>query len=511
MSDDSDDILGTSFVNSLRQIRTRNGIVVEVSQDIWEYGDKLVDVRLDFSSLPVAEQIKKSIKLTLEWYAENKSPDYLRNIFTYLSYMLEYIRDSTEGDVSQISCEMLISYRSTLSKRKEYHLGYITSFLKKWYDLCHPGIAEDVIQYIESIDLAGNPKGEYVRTQDPNRGQFSDIEFQGINRALREGYSNGKILLEDFLLGWLFLAKGHRPIQYASLKVGDFIAAKNNNGDTTYLLDVPRAKQANCFVRDSFKKNRIIPQIGVQFEEHIRMLAPVAARVGMQHGDMPMFPRKQIRANAPTEYAWHHTGKSLSTRIKYVINSLGIISERTGQRLAVNPRRFRYTLGSRMAIEGHSKLVIAEALDHTTAGDVSVYTDNDPAIIKHIDQAMALALAPLAQVFLGEIVADEAEIALGKDACQISDPRFDSAMKPMGSCSQAQICGALAPLECYLCPSFRAWQDGPHATVLEYLLKERDRLTKQDLRIAANCDRLILAVADVVNQCRQIKIGILGV
>lgn len=500
-------ILNVPPSGSSNYIQTRNGIVIDSSEDMWEYSDKVVDVKLNFSSLPVTEEIRKSIKSTFIWYAENKSPDYLRNIFTYLSYFLVYVRDSIKMPVSEISCAMLIGYRSTLTKEREYLLGYITGFLKKWYDFNYQGITKEAIQYIESTTLAGNPKGEAVRTLDPTKGPFSEIEFQGINSKLRTAFKKGDVALQDFLLIWLFIAKGHRSIQYASLRVVDFISTKNDNGDVTYILNVPRAKQRDKFTRDSFKANKIIPSIGVLFEEHISKLIPIAENLGVLGNDMPLFPRARPRLKAPEGYAWHHTGNSLNTRIKYILNSLQLNSERTDAPLLINSQRFRYTLGSRMAAEGHPRVVIAEMLDHSTAEHVSVYTDNNPLIIKHIDKAMALALAPLAQVFSGEIAAAEAEIALGRDSNLVSDPRFCLDSKPMGNCSQALLCGALAPLECYLCINFCAWQNGPHRAVLDFLLKERERLAESDLRIAANYDRLILAVADVVNRCEQLQVG----
>ena len=195
-------------------------------------------------------------------------------------------------------------------------------------------------------------------------------------------------------------------------------------------------------------------------------------------------------------------------RLKYVLKSVNVISERTGEPLKVNGQRFRYTLGSRMALEGHSALVIAETLDHTDIQNVLVYVENSPQIIKQIDAATEAAIKPLADIFLGKIVKDESEAILGKDASsRICDPRFDSTLKPMGSCSQVNGCGVMAPLNCYLCEDFQAWLDGPHKAVLAYLREERKRLEKDDLRIAANCDSLILAVHDVVNRCERLKAG----
>ena len=147
--------IDTFIEKSPSHTQTKNGIVIDTSRDIWEFSDKVVDIKLRFLPLPVTKEIKESIKSTLRWYVENKSPDYTRNLYTHLSYFLEYINESTKEKVSEISSEMLINYRSSLIKRKEYYLGYIAGFLKKWHELCYSGITQDAIRYIESISLTG--------------------------------------------------------------------------------------------------------------------------------------------------------------------------------------------------------------------------------------------------------------------------------------------------------------------------------------------------------------------
>ena len=79
-------------------------------------------------------------------------------------------------------------------------------------------------------------------------------------------------------------------------------------------------------------------------------------------------------------------------------------------------------------------------------------------------------------------------------------------MKPVGNCGQFGFCGLLAPVACYTCRSFEPWLDGPHERVLDFLIAERDRLLLQtDKRVASINDRTILAVAEVVRKCTEIK------
>ena len=382
-------------------IRTRSGIIIDSSQDVLAFKDNLVDINLNFTSLAVSNSAKESIKLTCRWYAENRTPNYLRNIFTYLSYLIKYINEATGGVVSEISCGIMVNYRSSLGERKEYHLGYIRAFLKRWHALKFPGISQ------EAIKLKGNVKGEAVRTLDKDSGPFSDLEFQAIYFASRTAYNNSIISLQDFLIVWFFMTIGRMPKQLASLRVSDFIVMRNSNGDITYLLNIPRIKQRDKRDHEAFKSIKIISTVGLLIEQHIQALESISRELRLPHADMPLFPRRTDRKGAPRGYRWHYTARSISNRLKEILGSMEVVSERTGRLLKINAQRFRYTLGTRMAMEGHPPAVLAEILDHTDTQNIDVYVANHPKISKFIDEATAMLLAPIAKAFLGEVVSEE--------------------------------------------------------------------------------------------------------
>ena len=80
----------------------------------------------------------------------------------------------------------------------------------------------------------------------------------------------------------------------------------------------------------------------------------------------------------------------------------------------------------------------------------------------------------------------------------------------MCSCGKYGFCGSLAPIACYTCRSFQPWLDGPHEAVLNLLISERDRLLGVDARIASINDRTILAVAEVVRRCAELRNDMMG-
>ena len=151
--------------------------------------------------------------------------------------------------------------------------------------------------------------------------------------------------------------------------------------------------------------------------------------------------------------------------------------------------------------------MIAELLDHTDTQNVEVYVAAVPEIAARIDRAIAMQMAPLAQAFKGILIKNESEAIRGNDlTSRIVDPRIDLGMRPMGSCGQYSFCSFNAPIACYTCQHFQPWLDGPHEEMLNHLLKKREQLLQTtDQRMAAVNDATILAVARVIQLCRDAK------
>jgi hypothetical protein len=340
---------------------------------------------------------------------------------------------------------------------------------------------------------------------DSRHGPFTDVELNGIQLALDAAYEEGTIDLAAYLLAWLFMLLGQRSIQYAALKVCDVSVGRTREGDAVYSIKMPRAKQRNERLRTQFKDRIVIPQIGellVSYATTIR--AQFVGRMA-DPSQAPLFPAKP-GGKTVTGFEYHHTAASLREFLKGTLEKLAVMSERTGRRLHITSTRFRRTVGTRAAEEGYGILIIAELLDHSATNNVGCYVEATPAIVKRIDRAIAMRMAPLAQAFAGVLIRDESEAKRGNDsASQIVDLRIDRSAKPMGSCGKHGFCGFAAPIACYTCRNFQPWLDGPHEAVLAHLLAQRERLMfVGDTRIASVNDRTILAVAEVIRRCEEV-------
>lgn len=490
------------------RVVTLNGAQFDPLLDRWSYRDSTVSVSLDFLNLRASNELIKSAKKVLVWYAENKSTKHMMNMFARFKHMLESIVLVDEG-ISEINSAHILNYRASLSKSNSWYLGNLSGFLKKWHSLGVPGVSDDAIALLKQFRFKGNKKGEAVSTMDTFNGPFSNLEVEAIHAAIESGYQMRRLRLDDYLLIWLFLALGQRPTQYASLKLSDFSTSLAKDGTTLYKLNVPRAKQREKLSRSAFSLRLLAPKIGEKFVHYVETLKEKFNGVLSDLNNLPLFPARKSIKNEPEGFEYHRTSNSLSVDLKNALNSLNVISERTGEQLHITATRFRRTLGTRAAMEGHGELVIAELLDHTDTQNVGVYVQATHEIIERIDRAVALHLAPLAQAFAGTLIKTESEaLRKGDPTSRICDPRFEPSMKPMGNCGQYGFCGELAPISCYTCSSFQPWLDGPHEMVLNHLISERERLMEvSDSRIASINDRTILAVAEVVRRCNEVNGG----
>ena len=483
--------------------RTRSGVMFDPHADRWAYRDATTTVNLDFATWPATETFVASAKLALLWYAEHMSSSHLKNMHERLTHCLRTACTSREGSFEEITSTDLINYRATLTDATSWYFGSLSGLLQKWNSLGYPGVTADAIALLRQLRTQGNRKGEAVLTHDPIHGPFTDMELESLHASLDRAYAGGEVDREGYLLGYLYILLGQRNVQYAALKVCDVGVAYAKDGTPVYTLRVPRAKQRNQLSRAEFRDRVLIPQIGELLMLHSSEVRKAFQGLLPDPLDSPLFPARRRIGDEPEGFEHHRTGQALGQELKKVLGGLRAMSERTGQPLHITATRFRRTVATRAAVEGHGELIIAELLDHSDTQNVGVYIEARPEIVERIDRAIAMHLAPMAQAFAGVIIDNESlATRAGDPSSRVCDPRFDSSMKPMGSCGKHGFCGFLAPIACYTCVNFQPWLDGPHEAVLDYLIGERDRLAVQtDLRISSVNDRTILAVAEVVRLC----------
>jgi integrase len=479
----------------------QNGAVFKPSADVWRIRALSRNMRLDYSDLPGAHHdLIPSVKATLCWFAKHRAPTTLCNLYQRFRGFFAEVSGQNGAPVTAITDVALMNFRAALRAKDQWQLSALSGAVTKWHALGYPGVDRSAVTFLRALRHVRPAAGAAVLTMDPVTGPFTDIEFEAVQKALTDAFASGELALADFLVTYIFMLTGARPVQIAALKLCDLSVTTATDGTKAYVLSVPRAKQRCSRSRAQLKHRAIIPQVGELLAHHAALVRASFAHRLDDPSQAPMFPASSRGTVTEPGLEWHRPSGYLSQRLVHALSRIAPRSERTGAALNVTPIRFRRTLGTRAAVEGHSELVIAELLDHSDTQCVGIYTAARPEIIERIDRAIAFRMAPLARAFAGTLV--DGDSVSGPT---ITDPRFDPTMRrPVGSCGSRGCCNFLAPIACYTCTSFRPWLEGPHEAVLDHLLRERERLMSRiAARLAAVNDRTISAVAEVVLLCRE--------
>lgn len=486
--------------------KTRGHAFFEPVSDYWELREATRKLHADFSLFPIVPDLKTALKATLVWYAENSSLSHLKNLYYQSRELFEFKFEQTRQLVSEVTSKDILNYKAHLGKEREWHVGVLSGLIRKWDALGYAGVSADAVILLKQLTLKGNRKGVATATRDPYNGPFTDIELESLQHALNDAFGRQEVELAEYVLAWLYMALGQRSTQYAALKVSDVCGLINDEGLESFVIRVPRAKTRDSDARGAFKERVIVPEIGRLVVQYADTVRERFRGILQDVENAPLFPTEQEEKNVEG-YAYHATSNQIGYVLSNTLNRLNVVSERTGDFIHITPKRFRQTIGTRAAEEGHGALVIAELLDHSDTQNVGVYVSSTPAIVERINKAIAMDLASLAQAFAGKLIAGPSQSTrAGDPASVIRAPSITNSFEGMSSCGKHGFCGFMKPVACYTCNNFEPWLDGPHEQILDYLLAERESLiVTTDARIAKVNDRTIYAVAQVVQLCGEVR------
>ena len=479
------------------------------TSDSWTL-KKEVTIEVDEVLWLLEPTLQDSYRRVLRFHAENYSADYCRNIHLMVRKYLE------KTEARKFSTTPLKNYLSTLDKDKEWHLGYIRAFLLRWYDQGYPGVADEAAQWLKERRLKGNTKGRAILSMDPNDGPFDDQELIDILHTAAQQYESGRIDLVTATFTMLLALTGRRPSQLRLLRIGDLMQSATTEGQRIDIVRIPRAKQRGQAPRSEFKNFWVTPEVWLlltaQREAVIeRARAQLGPLPGSITSELPLFPDWEQLAEIESvdELRGGLINDALHQQIhKFAagLKKIHVMSDRTGKRVHITPRRFRYTLGSRAAREGHGAMVIAELLDHSDIQNAQIYTRDHPNFRQVIDDAVGKQLAPVAAAYAPRVVDSEREARNGHEPAM----RVGTRTVKVGTCGSVGPCRA-GILPCYTCIHFQAWVDAPHEKMLDAMLEEQQWLRESgasEMVIRAT-DANIRGVHAVIAACnaRKVELG----
>lgn len=481
---------------------TRSKLTFNPRLDLWSYQDGVTKVYIDFGRIPapfVGHIL--ALKHTLLFYAKFGAPPYLQNLFEAYLHFVRTLESEGGREARDFGLSDIWKYIEMLGLSGQSRLGNLNVLLQKWFHFGMPGVTEECVTFLRARRKPGNEKGRAVRTHDPIYGAFTELEYVALYRAVDAAYARGELQQGQHVLIRLLFATGQRIAQFASMKLCDLKVVVDEHGYSTYQVSVPQVKKGLAHAREAFETYDLSPQTGLLAMGYIATL-----KAGGCGDNSPLFSIANKKGEGQGIFGGHCTSMNLQKSLSSSFRALAPSTARLGGApMPVSPRRFRYTLGTRLAQERHSLYLIARALGHSDLQNASVYIEATPTILENVDNAMGEYLTPLAQAFVGRIVDDEASsTAKGAPGSRIWD--FKSAKAPVGSCVENDGCGFLKPVACYTCINFEPWVDAPHEKLLAQLVAERARvLATEGDRIGVINDPAIIAIREVMVRCQKDK------
>lgn len=349
----------------------------------------------------------------------------------------------------------------------------------------------------------GKHLGASVLTWDPVDGPYRPEEDEAIRVALDDAFNTGAVSAKEFTLMRMFRGVGMRPVQLSAMKVCD---VQKRNGQ--YRLRVPMAKQRGIKERDLFMPWKPITQgLGLLLDEHIHAYVVPRLVEGADLLQAPLFPKG--RGKIEDEGMEYHIRPDVLRKVYVrVFERLQVRSPITGSIMIGTTRRERHTHLTMLAMAGCTKEQIAANAGHSNPNSCQFYIEASTDHFQRMETIVGAAFVAVADRFMGRIIASEDDEQAQRDSDSIL---HDSEMTSLGSCAVGG-CGAIeagvAPIACYTCRKFRAWEDAPHALLLDQIEQERERLIANGhSSVAQTKTATIVAITDLMQAIHEKKAG----
>jgi len=452
----------------------------------------------------LSENLKYSYVNTMKYFAEEICPGSVKQINMAFMKLISFISFESIDEVVMLTIK-------ANEKFSNHDLVCIRILIKKWYELGFEGITQKCVDLVNNWTIKDNKKGEVVKRRDPYQGPLTDMEFDNFYDAVSRAYQKGTISYSDLAMALITIHTGRRSLQITQIKTKDIIKERAIN---ECYINIPRIKQGEKY-RASFRRFRITHELFNIFKEQARIVSENFSKQlrrklsEKEMVELPLFVcQERLEGIVDCESLHdilssdrlHAYAIKCTQTLKRIATTENVISERTGEVINMNARRFRYTLGTRLAREGYGEVVIGELLDHSTLMYTGVYVQSGPDSLNKIEDAVSAELGYYAKMFQGVL------INKSEDKYPGGSIRINTGEKT-GQCASCKSCIACVPIPCYTCMHFRPFVEGPHEKLLEYLLDERTRIQciVADPMTTQILDRTIIAISEVINKCKEFK------
>ncbi|MEH6711163.1 MAG: site-specific integrase [Paraglaciecola polaris] len=340
------------------------------------------------------------------------------------------------------------------------------------------GFNEILIFKLDEITIPSTNAKIRVSLLDHENGPFTRSEVAEIAQAIHQE----KVITRDRVLLKLAMQFGIRPIQLGLLRESDIYYDEKT---LAWYINIPRVKGRTAQLRRNMH-NFMLRELPEELASEINSL--IASESHWVERDLkgsplprPLFKRREANSTFLAqkklqEYAWHINSHAItnlfSQKLTQQLNLLSRhVKDEDGQpaQLKLTCYRFRYTLGTRMVMEGKTPEEVAIALDHGSTKSVDHYFRYNRDLIDFIDDTFAssVAISNAVMRWQGYLI-DEEDDSIAGTIVRVSD------IAGLGKCLKKTRCNMHPTVSCYSCAKFRPFKDANHEAQLQVIQVERD-------------------------------------
>lgn len=487
------------------EVLTPDEQTVDTSGDVWELATRAEStsvLRINFAStlkgshIRITDRGRKLIRLYLaERLRAVKAETVEGDLFAFKRFARWWSEKKGQvlkwSEVSESNWRTFHEYSLESSSSMGNGFARLRSFYR-WgaFQKSFSDFDRDIASSISQIRAPGNEKGKAVRTLDPYRGPFDDIEIKLINDSLDEkiGTPRQRVIVR------LLLELGLRPLTLSIIKGKhllrhdvSFVEEGEKDRKTLYQLEVPKLKDREPNLSTWYTRP-LTTELGRDLE-----------RSRQSENDLLLHWLSDCKS--PT--------RKVERTLKNWVHEADIISPRTGQLLNLFPLRFRRTLATDMGVQGASRAQIAQALGHSDLQNVEVYMAASAAIVDRMKEEGAFDFQDeVIDLFQGR-VGDPNEENVSEQRVPGAAPQvggLSGITGHIGACQKSSPCSLTPPLSCYTCQKFVAFDDAPHADIKKELENWiRNSPDGVDRRIPQQHVTTIKAIQQLLNQLEDEK------
>lgn len=510
------------WLDSFSTIVSREGKEIDSSGEKWALPYSIWEnTTIDFTKI---ENTK------LRWVLKSYVKDRLERVSVHAGHSTfshvynEFLKHESQFGIlvkDDFKDQLISLVESSISDARAKHRLWALYRPIQWYLYCaenYPelGFCPAFALELEGMSIPGNPKGEAVRMEDPDKGPLHrSLELPLLIKELKSDNSQELEHLQQKAALALSIAFGRNPANLTYLREEDFINITPDTEEPCFVIKMPRIKKGQLSPRDDFLEEYLEPLYAEFIIELIKKNNQINSSLEFNGkiipNPRPLFTKldgnKSALLSQDWENAYNMTSADITALLKRFVSRHNIISPLTGSLLNITTRRLRYTLATGLAAEGISKRELARILDHSDTQHVLVYFEMAGKIIEHLDKAAAKEFSRYLNFFKGKVIENDDDAVNGdREDKHLAFIDEDNPLdqQEIGVCGESSICHLDPPFSCYLCPKFQPYRHADHEHVLDCLLRSREeRLEKyENARLGIQIDEVIVAVAQVFEMCK---------